>query len=220
MQDHGTALSDGQLANFLSAGAKALVLIANDLGPELADGWSRNSEAMQKTLLAALRPTVEKRDFPVYLEAEVGGKPKDQLLAELKSAGYFMSDWAKDIISKDAWKPGLKETVKFTRVHVRELGFTDPKRLPTTTQLWARIREFGHSLCEPGDGPAIRLALKDQPRGDWFWCAMEQIAGSGGDPSVFGVECGGDGGRWLTVAWTRPDGEWDLGDGLVFRLRK
>lgn len=154
--------------------------------------------------------------FPVYLEIETGGKSKDELLTALKADGCEASTWAQDIMGK----PGKKQTVKFARVKVSDLGFTNPKKLPTTREIWARIQELGHSLCEPGDGPAIRLALKDQPRGDYFWTAMEQITDSDGGPSVFYVRCDDDGARWLNAAWVYPDSEWGLDGELVFRLRK
>ncbi|MEX2014138.1 MAG: hypothetical protein WD896_02165 [Parcubacteria group bacterium] len=155
--------------------------------------------------------------FPVYLECEVGGKSKDQLLAEIEASGMFASSYAKDIMSKSAWQPGERETVKFARVRVRDLGFT---KNPTTREIWMRMIKLGHSLCKSGDGPAIRLALKDQPRGDYFWVAMEQIAASGGSPRVFGVGRGGGGRAWLYGCWTGPFGEWSLGSEIVFRFRK
>ena len=158
--------------------------------------------------------------FPVYLEIETGGRSKDKLLSALKADDCEASTWAQDIMGKPAWKPGKKQTVKFARVKVSDLGFTDPKKLPTTREVWKRVQELGHNLCEPGDGPAIRLALKEQPRGDYFWTAMEQITDSGGYPSVFYVSCGGGGTRWLYAAWVYPDSEWDLGGEIVFRLRK
>lgn len=64
--------------------------------------------------------------FPVYLECKVGGKSKDKLLSEMKSAGCDVSDYAKDIMSKDAWKPGEKQTVKFARVKWRSFSSIDP----------------------------------------------------------------------------------------------
>ncbi len=158
--------------------------------------------------------------FPVYLKIEVGGKSKEELLAELQSGGFFVSDWAKDIMSRPAWKPGEKERVKFARVKVRELGFTDPKNLPTTAQIWARIQEFGHALCEPGDGPAIRRVLTDQSRDDYLWAAMEQITDSAGGRRVFCVKRGGGGERWLDARWANPSRGWDLDSEVVFRLRK
>jgi hypothetical protein len=158
--------------------------------------------------------------IPVYLEIEVGGKTKDELLAELQVEGFFVSEWAKDIMSKPAWKPGNKEMVKFGRAKISDLGFTDPKKLPTTSEVWARIVELGHSLCESGDGPAIRLALKNQPRGDYFRVAMEQITDSDGNPDVFYLKHDDDGKRWLRTGWTGPDDGWDLDFEIVFRLRK
>ncbi len=158
--------------------------------------------------------------FPVYLEIEVGGKCKHEVVAEFEAEGFFVSDYAKDIMGKPSWKPGKKETVKFGRATLRELGFTDPKQLSTTEQIWARIIELGHSLCEPADGPAIRLALKDQPRGDYFWCAMQQISDSDGDPGVFRVSCNAYGLRWLDTDWANPGRQWGLGPSVVFRLRK
>ena len=155
--------------------------------------------------------------FPIYLEIEVGGKSKEELLAELQSNGFFVSNREKEIMGKPAWKLGKKETVKIARVQVRDLGFT---KFPTTAQIWARIRDLGHSLCEPQDGPAIRLALKDQPRGDSFWLAMEQIVASDGGPYVFNVRRNDDGKPWLLAYWARSDSGWLLGQKVVFRLRK
>lgn len=155
--------------------------------------------------------------FPIYLDIEVGGKSKDELVAAIKSANIFVSDYSLDIMSKPAWRPGERERVKFARVKISDLGF---KKNPTTREIWARIKELGHSFCEPGDGPAIRLALQNQPLGDYFWVAMEQIADSDGSPRVFRVTRSGDGERWLDADWVYPVSRWDLDDEVVFRLRK
>ncbi len=54
MAKYGTALTEGQLAEFLGAGVKALTLIANALGPELTHNWSNNGQAMQRAFLSVL----------------------------------------------------------------------------------------------------------------------------------------------------------------------
>lgn len=59
MPAHGTALSEGQMAEFVGAGTKALILIANHLGPDRAGHWARNGEAMQRAFLGALLPPEE-----------------------------------------------------------------------------------------------------------------------------------------------------------------
>lgn len=58
MQTHGTALTDGQLAEFLGNGTRALALIASRLGPQHAHYWDGKSEEMQERLLKALTPTL------------------------------------------------------------------------------------------------------------------------------------------------------------------
>lgn len=60
MPTHGTALNEGQTAEFVGAGTKALILIANHLGPDLAGNWAQNGEAMQRAFLGALMPPEEK----------------------------------------------------------------------------------------------------------------------------------------------------------------
>ena len=60
MPTHGPALNEGQTAEFVSAGTKALILIANRLGPDLAHNWAVNGEAMQRAFLGALIPPEEK----------------------------------------------------------------------------------------------------------------------------------------------------------------
>jgi hypothetical protein len=155
--------------------------------------------------------------FPVYLDIEVGGKSMRELITAIESVGMFANDYSHDIMMNPVWKPGERKQVKFARAKIRDLGFT---KNPTTRDVWARIQELGHSLCEPGDGPAIRLALTDQSRGDYFWVAMEQITDSDGDPFVFYVYRLDGGERWLHARWGDPDIEWDFDDEIVFRLRK
>jgi hypothetical protein len=198
------------------AGDRALKEVALD--KEGLQELLENGGRFQDYVLEGVRKFSTKGPvFPVYLDIEVGGKSKDQLLKELKSSGCNVSQWAEDIMSKPAWKPGEKERVKFARAKVRELGFDKP---PKPHELFARIRELGHSLCESGDGPAIRLALPDQPRSDWFWCAMEPISDSDGDPRVFNVVRYEDGEQWLYAYWLAPDDELSLENEVVFRLRK
>ena len=58
MTNHGTApYTEGQLAEFIGEGTRALALIASRLGFERMGYWSdKRSEEMQKVLLAALAP--------------------------------------------------------------------------------------------------------------------------------------------------------------------
>ena len=160
---------------------------------------------------------VAPRTFPVWKTIRIGGKTMEQLLDAMNTNGFTVSDWAKDIMSKEAFTtlPEV-QTINLARAKVRDLGF---KKKPTTAELWARIRELGHDLCPAEVGPHLRLQFGDQPKGDYFWVAMEQISASGGCPCVFCVYHGDDV-RWLHAGWTDPDDRWGLDFGVAFLLRK
>jgi len=107
------------------------------------------------------------------------------------------------------------ETLHLVRLRVRDLGFT---HYPTTTELFARAKEFGLDLCPPETGPYMRLAHKDQPPG-WYYIAMEPVTDSLGNPDVFRLGRRG-GGLWLCHVWAGPGRPWNLGARFVFGVRK
>ena len=168
--------------------------------------------------VALIHKLMKAKTFPVYREIEVGGKSKDELFTKFEVNNMVATRSDYDIMSQDAWKPGKKEIIRFARVRVRDLGFTEK---PTIADIWARIKQLGHSLCEPCDGPAIRLALKDPSERGVCLIAMKQITDSHGSPYVFGLgsfrsKC------QLYSHWLASGVEWDLDstNELVFRLGK
>lgn len=167
-----------------------------------------------KQFLRKENPWVKIRE--VWKTLTIGGVAKDGLLLRLAD-GFFVSNWARDIMSKPEFTT-LPESVEvqLTRAKVRDLGF---KKAPTTSELFARIKEVG-DLCPAEVGPHIRLALNDQLNGDWFSVAMEPITDSDGGRGVFSVERYDDGEQWLGAYYARPGYRWDLGSEVVFCLRK
>lgn len=146
---------------------------------------------------------------------QIGGVTKDELVRRLTDGGNYVSNWARDLAGRitTLLKP---RKIKLGWITVRDLGFTE---MPTTPELLARIKEVG-DLCPAEVGPHLRLADADQPRGTWYWVAMEPITDSGGYPGVFFVERNVVGERWLFADCAKPDGRWDLGNVVVFLLRK
>ena len=178
-------------------------------GEEQAEAFLRG-----ELVLKPVAPAI----FAVWKTITVGGKNKNALLDALQSDGFFVSDWARDMMNKDAFTTSEGEQIiNLGRATLRELGFT---KEPTTEEIWNRIRELGHDLCQAEDGPNLRLQFTDQERGDWCWLAMEQIVDSDGYPGVFDVRCYDGGKRWLNGDIVEPGDRWDLGDQIVFRLRK
>ncbi len=149
----------------------------------------------------------------------IGGKPKRQLLRELKEGGFLVADEARDIIINHAFTT-LPETELIDDlgiVIVRDLG-SFPEREPTTGQLWARIRESGYGLC-PAE-TALHLRLQgDQGHGNYCWMAMERVAGSKGNLYVFTLRRGNDGKLWLDVERANPGDPWRINSCLIVRLQ-
>ena len=144
-------------------------------------------------------------------ELTIGGKTVDQLRAEMKERDINYTD---DMLKKMPTLPN-PEQATLIRLKVGDLGFTSS---PTTDDVYARAAELGLELCPAEVGPHQRLQDTEQPLGNWYRIAMEQIAGRHGYPSVFDLARDGDG-LWLDSDWVGPDGRWHLGIEFVFRLR-
>lgn len=167
-------------------------------------------------LQGAVRITLERISFLVWMSIEIGGVPKADVVGLLEAEGFFVGDWAKDMVKQDAFTVlPSKQTLKLARCTVRDLGFTEE---PTTEQLKERIKVFGGALCPAEVGPHLRRQLKDQKKGDIFWLVMEQIADSSGHPFVFALDRYDDGRRWLRGRSARPGRRWSLDDEVVFVL--
>ena len=148
---------------------------------------------------------------------EIGGKSKEQLIAEMKAAGINISDYAKSMMENPDFVPGKnREDATLVRLTVADLGFTSSA---TTDQIYKRAEELGLELCPPDTGPNYRLKYKDQPLSEWVRIGMKQITDSDGYPRVFNLGRN-DGGLWLDDHWAGPDYTWDPDNEWCFRLRK
>ncbi|OGF60544.1 hypothetical protein A2W40_02915 [Candidatus Giovannonibacteria bacterium RIFCSPHIGHO2_01_45_12] len=150
---------------------------------------------------------------------EIGGKNVKTLIKEMQEKKINVSDYAMDMLKSKDFKV-LKETEDaiLIRLKVGDLGFPKGKH-PTTDEVYKRIEELGLELCPAETGPRCRLKYLNKSMGDWFWIGMKQIAGSGGDPSVFNVARDAAG-TWLSSHWARPTREWHPDHPFLFRLRK
>jgi hypothetical protein len=162
----------------------------------------------------------------------IGGVAKKPLLQRVKS-GFEVGSYPESIVNNRVFTTqNVEESIDTIILEVRDFDYT---RRPTTTELFdpARLAEWSkqnqHRLPEGYDaiellpaeaGLHIRDQYKDQPKGEVLWMAMERITGSGGGPRVFSVERDGVGAQWLDARWASPQGQWSLGNRIVFRLRK
>lgn len=153
--------------------------------------------------------------FPVWMEVEIGGVPKEELVALLKSKGFSVGELARNVIRQDAFTVSpIKRTLKLAHCKVRDLGFTSA---PTIIQLQERLIVFGGELCPAEVGPHLRRQIKEQERGDIFWLFMKPIADSDGYRYVF-LLYRDVGSQWLSTDNADPDDQWSLNEDIVFVL--
>ena len=195
-------------------------IVGSGLLADLRDGnvAEVNREEFRKMLGLKASESVPPK-WEVWKTLTVGGIAKEELLRRLDAEGFRVSDWARDIMGKPGFVTSAKSVdVPFARCRVSDPGFTEK---PTTVELFDRNRlaGLGLDLCQPEDGPYLRLGFPEQRANDWFWMAMEPITDSDGNPNVF---CIGryEGERWLVAGWAGPGCGWVLGAEIVFRLRK
>ena len=147
---------------------------------------------------------------------EIGGKTAEQLEEEISKAGMKINDYAKFMMKSKEFKLQIKsEKIDTVRLKVKDL-FGDNQN-HTTEEIYKKAEEFILELCPPEVGPHYRLAYKDQPMGEWFYIAMNQIADPVRSPDVFGLGRGSDG-VWRGYRWAVPGFRWGPGDEIVFRL--
>jgi len=173
-----------------------------------------NRDALRKVLTGML---VEVKGFAIWRTLQIGGISREAMLGKVTEGGDFVSDWARGMMNHERFTTSpRKKTLRLARAKVGELGFTE---MPTTTELFARIRQVG-SLCPAEVGPRLRYDYQDQPNSEILWVAMETIPDLYGDPYVFAVRREVGGRRWLYAGFARPDGQWGLERGVVFVPRK
>ena len=181
---------------------------------EWGDGVMSRDLSLEALSQVSDYPPSFPKDRMIPPTLHISGRPPAVLLQEMEKKGMYISDDARSM-AKKIQKP-KKETVQLKLVTVRDLGFTES---PTTVELFARAKERGLELCPPIVGLELRLQYEDQPMNDWFYVGMVPIAGSDGDPVVFGV--GHDeGGLGLYGSWAGPGDRWGLHYSIVFRVGK
>ena len=128
-----------------------------------------------------------------------------------------IGSWGNDILGKVPFrKESVPEDVEFVRVSVRELGFKDGAY---RRDIYKAALEQGLELCLPEDGPALRLAYKNQPVVEWVLMGMEPITDSLGCANVFNLERDDDG-VWLSASDGNAALFWNGNVVWVFRRKK
>src|SRR3989344_1471412 len=167
--------------------------LLNDLNDKLG---GENGDRWRDKLANMLREAT----FQTWRKLQIGLLRLVRSYSELLTEDSFrVSEFASQIVKKMKLVKG-PTTLELVGVSVAELGFVEGA---TFAQIIELARQLGLELCPAEVGPALRLAYKDQPKGEWLRIAMEPVAGSDGRLFVFFVGCDDDG-LWLRTLWFYP----------------
>ena len=157
------------------------------------------------------------RALPVYLELEIGGGSKRQLLQMLDRNGCYVGRCARDMISHPAFTIApASRTIRLARAQLRTFGFTDWVAWSDILKAVARI---GGEKLPAEAGARLWLELPDRQPGDHFWILMEPILGEDGAPFVFHLVCHDDGERRLLGRYVSPGRRFFPHREIVFGVR-
>ena len=171
---------------------------------------------------------VVKKVLTPFITIATGGTTKEELIADIEAIPAEATKYAKSITENKAFTISKeKGTANLVTLSVAELGFTEQPRTDEfmTEKFCAEFSAkyldgYVIELCQSEDGLQLRKQWKNQPKGTAVWMAMERIADSFGYPRVFCVGCRVAGELWLDGSWGNPGNRWNLGNRIVFRLRK
>lgn len=157
----------------------------------------------------------------IWKRLAIGGISMNELQKRLTTGNFYLSDSAKDIMKNRSFAmTDNAHMFSFVRVRVGDLRFIEET---TTAEIFNRDRlaRFGLDLCEPQDGPFLRLAFNDQLKDHPLLIAMPPISPSNSGSAVFLLERFRDSEHYsLDTLYAGPRKYWDLSDEFVFRLNE
>jgi hypothetical protein len=156
--------------------------------------------------------------LPIYLELEIGGRSRQQLLKALDAEGCYLGHCAREMVTRPGFTTApTTRAIKLARVQLRALGFSDWVAWSDILKAAAKI---GGEKIPAEAGLQLRLDLPAQQPGDRFWILMDPIEGADGEPYAFYVVCHDDGERRLLGRYVGPDRRFYPHRQVVFGLRE
>lgn len=127
-------------------------------------------------------------------EIRIGGRTKDELLAELSQRGVMLNDYARALFADPEFTTANEErTVRVEQISLFEIGLPEGG---TFDAIVARAARSNLRLCPLEVGPCLRLAYLDQPPGPYLTVASPEPGPGTGSPNGFYLRHLDDG-LWL-----------------------
>ena len=167
-QTHGTALTEGQFAEFMGNGSKALALIASKLGSQRAHYWDGKSELMQERMLKALMPLLLEHIDTITLQMTTDQFiARDEFAVGVNGIAYVGENFKQWFVPKIE-SPGAEITLRYAELLessldapiIEELGNTAETMLAHIAALMKR-QKTGKSGALLTNGYADIFYVKD-----------------------------------------------------------
>lgn len=155
---------------------------------------------------------------PSYLDLEIGGGSKRQLLQALERNGTYVGRCAQDMIANPAFTIAANSrTIRLARAQLHTFGFADWVAWGDILKAVSRV---GGERLPAEAGARLWLELPDRQPGDHFWILMDPIHDHVGDPYAFYLVCHDDGERRLLGRYISPGRRFYPHREIVFGLRE
>ena len=119
------------------------------------------------------------------------GKGVNAYRDALDAAKIKIGDAADEILGRPAFPyASTIRDLELVLLSAADLGVESESSL---ADVYNRARQVGLQLCPAEAGPQLRLAYRDQPRGEALHIAMEPIATYRGDPTILALANWGSG---------------------------
>lgn len=175
-------------------------------------------DGLKKFLRGELVESVQRwreEDEVIYFSVVSDGTTGDGWIERLKSKGFQISKWARDLLLSPDFKP--TSGVKYEVAVLKGKLFTDSNRV--TKNIRARADRRNWAKPSPEIVCLIREMFSDQEieaMGLWVIVAMHApIKDSNGDPDLLGASRHGNG-RWLGACCDYPGLGWIRDNGFAF----
>lgn len=150
---------------------------------------------------------------PVWKTIQNGTYPSpSKLCSALTRNGYKIGEAEGNILTTVPLSQA-PISVQLVRATVADLGFP---RGGLLEEICKSVLSLGWQLCQPEDGPQLRLQYPEQPPGEWIFLAMEPIADENSNPTIFTITHY-TGNKRLGGRIMRPESSLSSKAQLVFR---
>lgn len=190
-------------------------LIGSGLLTDLRDANISGIDRDEFRGICGLKNNWCEQDSVIYFSVTSDGMTGEKWINRLKSKGFRLSDYAKQLLRSDDFKPTDGVTYKIAVLKNRI--FEDKNRVTKKIRAEAEGRGFTTPNAEVACLIREKFSDEELEAMDLWWIVTmhELIEDSDGDPALLSADWDG-GGSWLRAFYDHPVGRWCREGGFAF----